>query len=710
MADQYTIEAPAQSSGYTVEPPPPAAPPINANPQNEGLYDMQGPKGTEKIPYSKVPDALQNGYKLASSSLAQYAKDRQAQVNPGPGFHPLDALAAWGAKKAPHITPADADAQPEGSAPRILQNFGNTTFRDLTALPAGAVDAVKNASWTPAQFQAKQQSEIQGGTPVDAQHPLKDPTAADASDYAADTAAGAATGLLVGEAGGALLKGAGKVGKLVGPSTRTVADLVEKTRAENEVAANDTAEDNARQAAKDKQAKQDVLRANKDATAAHAAKKADVDAANAEALRQQQKIAPTQEKLQSATEEMRAREETARNNALKVGNEKYNGVNKELSNIPGDEKSLKEASAKASHSFGEVQNKPALLKRIDEVIGKDDNLITYKDEQLLYSELGNAISKGGLDGATFHAYDIMHEAIGKDMQAIADAKGKGAELLDARNYWRRMKQTFGKPLTMTDNATAAVRGANAEFMAADAQANRLRLLGSFDPEIPKVAAHIDNLKQGIAALPKEAPVRDVVKVPPPKPNATPIPKATPPKVAPVKTIVPEEIQGANKAGVKKTAQWMRSHAVNAAVYVSLYRPLLEMGRAMSGEGFSGLGQIPGDLGAGAVAYGGMRGIADVLEKPEVMKFLTKPTPAQLEAIPDELRGSMPQIVKAAQAKGIAISPSILALAVASGPKTRQLKSMKKYKHTAVGKDGHVIGSNDGSNWVDSETGEPIANQ
>ena len=59
----------------------------------------------------------------------------------------------------------------------------------------------------------------------------------------------------------------------------------------------------------------------------HAQQVEETRAANEAALREQGKIAPTQQKLDTATRELQARIETARNKALKVGNEKYNTVN-----------------------------------------------------------------------------------------------------------------------------------------------------------------------------------------------------------------------------------------------------------------------------------------------------------------------------------------------------------------------------------------------
>jgi hypothetical protein len=56
------------------------------------------------------------------------------------------------------------------------------------------------------------------------------------------------------------------------------------------------------------------------------------------------------------------------------------------------------------------------------------------------------------------------------------------------------------------------------------------------------------------------------------------------------------------------------------------------------------------------------GVEALLEHPGVREFFTKPTRAQLAAIPPELRGQMPEIVEAARSRGVHISPLIAAYA------------------------------------------------
>lgn len=484
---------------------------------------------------------------------------------------------------------------------------------------------------------------------------------------------------------GKLLDAGGKVIKpVLGPlgekaanvlrPKKVVGELVDSTRAENEASAtkareaNQTAtektlqergkvdEANAAQAAKEKAERIATEKSNRDAAQAHATKKSDIEAQNREALRQQEKIAPTKEKLQSASSEFRARVETARENALKVGNEKYNGVNEALNELPADSESIIGAYSEALNSIGEAQGTPAILKRMEKSVHEP---LTYKDEQALYSELGKELSKGNLLGTTYQAYDILHEAVGNDMQRIADSQGMGQQLLDARNYWRRMKQTFGKSLTMGDNATAALKSADPGFVSGDVEANRLRLLGSFDPEIPKVATHVENLRTGLKALGEAKPTREVVKVPPPKPEPTPAPKPTTPKEYSEphgstprveKKIGSADVQTAKENVMHERSDWLRRRGKWAAAWPAF--SLLRDGLRGNGLAFGEAGaEVAGTLAA-------THAIARLLESRPVLDFLTKATPADMEQIPPDIRGDFPNIVKAAKAKGVPLSPAI----------------------------------------------------
>lgn len=445
----------------------------------------------------------------------------------------------------------------------------------------------------------------------------------------------------------------------------------------------------------------------------------------------QGKIAPTQDKLTKAGRELQAQIETARNNALKEGNSKYTAVNEKLNPMPADMEAIHGLYYEAAESIGEAQAEPALLKRLGTSLQNSGEL-TYRDLQSLYSELGKELSKGSLPGTTYHAYDLLHEGIGKDMQRIADAQGQGAQLTAARNYWRRMKQAFGKPYNPTDAANVTLEKATGQG-AVEEQANRVRLLGSFDPSIPQTVEHIGNIRKGLEALPnttsEQARLRGLVDARKPlgpaprRPEAIPNPEPTltkevspparveipdrPEQVQPKMPKQPERVPVPDRPGTveakmpdpyervappdrpkeilpgpKRLAvpKKIGPQEVQAAKAESLQkRTDLVRHKALwiaAGPPIYALvdllrGEIP-NVGkvAGVSAGIGTLGIAidRVMENPKVVDFLTKATERDVAAIPEDLRGDFPQIVQQAQKRGIKVSPALLAVPAALAPR------------------------------------------
>jgi hypothetical protein len=383
------------------------------------------------------------------------------------------------------------------------------------------------------------------------------------------------------------------------------------------------------------------------------------DAAKAEAKNQgvqtdltkdltaQRKAGPIRQRLANAQSALRASVETAREKALKTGNEKYNAVNEKLNALPADMEKVMGAYGDALDSFGESQAVPSLLRRMEKGIKEP---LTYKDLQSLYSDLGKKLSKGSLSGTTFHAYDVLQEAVGEDMQRIADSQNMGADLSAARNYWRLMKQTFGEPISFTDAATKAIGGVRDET-----QANQIRLLGAFDPSIPRQFAHVASIEKGVEALPNPVPKRMLTRdaaakrVPAPKLEVTPLPT---PKTFEPQKIGPEEVKGAHQKGME-ARQKLIEHKVSWIGVGSLIYTAIDLLK----------GEPPNVMGVGATIGGSLTmqaAFTKIITSPEVVAFLEKATPADVAQIPPELRGNFPKILTEAQKRGIKISPALTA--------------------------------------------------
>ena len=434
--------------------------------------------------------------------------------------------------------------------------------------------------------------------------------------------------------------------------------------------------------AKTRAARLRALKEQREAQRAHAAEVEQTKTENTEAVKKQAKIEPTQQKLTEASEQLRARVETAREKALKVGNKKYSGVNEKLNHIPADNEAVSDAltdsaeKIKGSQIRG-AEAKPRILDDIEARIQKGDSF-TYEDLQGYYSELNRELSKGNLPGDVYTAYDTLHEAIGDEMQRIADSQGQGAQLTDARNYWRRMKQTFGKPYNPNDAATATMEKSSPEFMRAEEQANRLRLLGSFDPEIPKVDANIQNLRKGAAKLGEPKPIRDVVKPLSDAPETKALPEYGEPRGS-----VPFEKPRVSTRAIReqKLDQWTSGESQLSKFQV----------RSLVG---GGLGAVIGavfDHGTGATV-GGIAGsvfgptvIGRLVELPSVREWLTRPPAGELETLQKlpsadriKLTDGLAKMIPQAQAAGIKVDPRILALtgSTVTLPRTRQLQDLR----------------------------------
>jgi hypothetical protein len=407
---------------------------------------------------------------------------------------------------------------------------------------------------------------------------------------------------------------------------------------------------------------------------AAAAKNQEAAAARQTALAKQAKIGSWQTRLQTAWRSLLGNVETARAQALKTGNAKYNGVNGMLDPIQADPETSQKLYSEASEGVS-GDKMPSLLKEFGDRIRHSP--LTYDD----------------------HAYDLMHEGIGKEMQSIAarydeahglaptikklsdgteqrvpNPQGAEAALSQSRNYWRRMKQTFGKALVSSDSATKALKTSAPDVAAANEQANRIRLLGGFDPRIPQVFNHIRNIQKGIDALPEQVSPRQVVQQfakayqPPgsiPRPGVVepepvkPVERVAPPdrpEPKPSQKISIEDMQRANEAAFRSHGHGVTTFLMRRAAIWPVIRMLSDLTRTGT-TSLRPLAAIP------AAGSAGMA-VETMLEHPGVREFFTKATRQQVAQIPPDLRGAMPDIVAQAKAQGVQISPVLAAYAAA----------------------------------------------
>jgi hypothetical protein len=426
--------------------------------------------------------------------------------------------------------------------------------------------------------------------------------------------------------------------------------------------------------------------------------------------------------------------ETAREKSLKVGNEKYSGVNQAMHGVESDPEFIGSALGDAETALrGSTQDTTLLKNMTKEYLGDSKNpgrTPTYEDLQGEYSRLGNEISKGTLPGDVFKAYDKLHEAIGEEMQRLAEEKGQGAALKAARDYWWRMKQTFGKPLLAKDSATGALRKVASKISAEDELQNRIRLLGSFDPDIPRRFADVQNIQKGMKSLPKPVPARELTqslseakaKVPAPKPPKgkpiIPEPEPVPPwaGIPPERVPIPDRPQPTSPKLPKQFERVPipdRPNPVNPDASVSAKKAYAEPNATKPTErpdvntrqireqllekwqkNAEGLGNwkiralVSGPLGA-AIGYifgpqgaeigyatGSIVGpeiINKIIDRPVVREWLTRPPQAELDALrqlpnADRIRltDGLGKVVEEAKRQGIKVDSRILSIVGATG--------------------------------------------
>lgn len=387
-----------------------------------------------------------------------------------------------------------------------------------------------------------------------------------------------------------------------------------------------------------------------------------------------------------------------REKATIAADAKYQEVNSKLGEIPGDADALTTAAGEALQKITGTSEMPKIFKDINKRFGEagtsDEALLagtarslgfpsveamrvsvapqaieslvneakarvasgdpslastanlSYKDLQGYYSELGRELQRGTLPGDIYTAYSQLQDAIGEQMQKIADANGLGPQLTDARATWRNLKQTFYDPKSPLRKALDAKEAGGAVKSLLGKDRTGIEALAKYDPELAKRANTIRGYQEEAAGL--RVPAESTKTAPELKPKPEPAPK---------KTIGTAEIEAAKGKALDKQSHQIRQYTVRAAFYITGLRGLLAVGRAAVGD-LSALSQLPADVGEGIAIVGGGRFLADLLERPKVKELLTRPTPKDLAEIPPELRGQLQPIIDAAEKQGIQVSPSL----------------------------------------------------
>jgi hypothetical protein len=141
--------------------------------------------------------------------------------------------------------------------------------------------------------------------------------------------------------------------------------------------------------------------------------------------------------------------------------------------------------------------------------------------QRWYSYISNRMYGGGrVEGGLYHAYKMVRSAINDAMQDIAKQAKATDDLDKARDLHTKKMEAFSdKPTEPGTVANYVRKKVTPEFTKDVRLEAYLTKLGAYDPSIPKLSTHIDNLSAGLKKLPDKGPVRDRLQTPPPSPTA-----------------------------------------------------------------------------------------------------------------------------------------------------------------------------------------------
>lgn len=279
--------------------------------------------------------------------------------------------------------------------------------------------------------------------------------------------------------------------------------------------------------------------------------------------------------------------------------------------------------------------------------GEEAAPVNFTDLQGYYTELGDKLASGNLPGDVYQAMKSLRQNIGDTMQGMADKKGVGKQFKDARGFYHDFMDTFHEPQGPSGSGSPVAQSLRAKDpenirapFTGKAGARGVEMLAKHDPELAKrvrslakVQEEHNSIKPGTK---KELPVLK--------------PKAEQPSVD-IREIRQKAIQ--NKAGRFGLTGY------DAAIAGSTMLSPVMHALGAAGEAFRG--------GAGVYILSKLAA-QKLLENPGVVDWLSQPSPKDLETIRKipgadkvKITGAISQVAQEAKAKGLPVSPMVLAL-------------------------------------------------
>ena len=345
-------------------------------------------------------------------------------------------------------------------------------------------------------------------------------------------------------------------------------------------------------------------------------------------------------------------------------------------------------------AYESLQTKPdpTLPPEMKELHSRAGEELGWRELQGIRSKLSSKLTSGSLNGEVYQGYKAALGVIDDGLQKIADNMGVGDQVRKNRADYAHFMQTFHDSISEPNTVARKTQTATSpDFVRSSEETQRRKDLDVYDKNIGQLGGEIDSLTGRLSSLPAES-TR---------------PKATPPAYPEEVTVEPPKT---NRIEVPElNTREMREDLVKKWARGESGLNKFQVARLI---GSAGLGTIIGTifqsrgLGAevgsavGTAAYGlSPVLVAKIISHPGVMEFLSRPPADEVQALTegpnaipysDRVRiiEGLKQIVPAARAKGIKISPIILSLvgmaAVApQGPQTRKLQdTADEYRSTA----------------------------
>jgi hypothetical protein len=306
------------------------------------------------------------------------------------------------------------------------------------------------------------------------------------------------------------------------------------------------------------------------------------------------------------------------------------------------------------------------------------------------SIIDNQIRSGRFEGPLLGEMKQVAKALRAAVTRASAESGALDSLDAAREATRKYQEAFGKERHLpTTQDEIREKQANPEAYKEREDEERLKKTAAYDPSLVESYRRVKEARENLRKLPSEDQLRKGQKQVPPPPTVNDLregyrlrPEPKPPQnlltsgspteraaasIKPPDRVLPPDrptppvpkkinagdIEAAKREAISKRAEWIRKRGTWVAAWPWLH----VLGDIVRGH----IGDVGRSALESAATIAGVHGVASALEHPEVVKFLSQATAADIAAVPPELRGQLPAIVKVARARGVKLSPDLLGL-------------------------------------------------